>query len=99
MSDKLAIFDFDGTVADSYDLIYHSLCEYTNLHPDKIALKKMPTSQVVNHFNLSKIDLVKMIFKVRREFSQNISFLQTFCGLKESLLKLKISSIKLVLLT
>ena len=96
---KLIIFDFDGTIADSYDLIYKSLCEYSKLTPNKDEIRKLSTSKVTSLFNLSKFDLIRMIFKVRRDFKECIPYLSCFNGIKESLIKMKSNSNKLVLLT
>ena len=96
---KLVIFDFDGTIVDSYDLIYDVISEYTKIKPNKQELKMLPTKIGVKYFKLSKLDLMKVILKIIDKHNKNLPLLKSFNGIKESLMHLKNQSIQLVLLT
>lgn len=96
---KLLIFDFDGTIADSFDMIYDVISEYAKIKPNKAELRKVPTKIGVKHFRLSTFDLMKVIVKIIHEHNKNLPDLKCFAGIKDALVRLKEKSIQLVLLT
>ncbi|XHX80419.1 MAG: HAD hydrolase-like protein [Stenomitos frigidus ULC029] len=93
---KTIIFDFDGTIADSFDTVFaisnRLAAEFgypiTPLEDVK-ALKNLSSQEILRR---SKVPFVKLPFLLRRlrvELNQEIAGLQPIAGIKEALLDLK----------
>ena len=89
-ANKLFIMDFDGTVADSYRLSIESIAQYKKTKiEDRDGLRRLPTREVIRKFNLSVIDLIRMIFFVRREFHRQINEIKPASGIFEAMRAIK----------
>jgi len=106
MQDKILIFDFDGTVADTF---YHTLAitnrlssEYgfKKVEPHEVGLlKDMPVWKIISYLRIPMIKMPFIAARVRQELSKEISLVKPAAGLKEVLLKLKESDYRIGILT
>ena len=96
MSKKVIIFDFDGTLADTLDV----LISITNRLAGEFGYPPTTPQEVPNLRNLSSREIRKrsgvsifklpfLLKKVRDHLHQEIQDLHTFAGLKEALIHLK----------
>lgn len=92
-SKKLVIFDFDGTIADTFELI---ISLFNQLAPDfqvepltPSAIKKLrdrPVSMaLVDEFKLPKLKLPFMIHRFLKEFENQITTREPISGIEEAL--------------
>ena len=89
---KLFIIDFDGTVADSYRLSIECIAQYKKTKIDDLeGLRGSPTIDVIRKFDLSIIDLLRLIFFVRREFYRRIEEIKPSLGILDAMRSLKSS--------
>lgn len=87
---KNLIFDFDGTIVESDQLIYTNLVAHTkNTSFTWDQLRDLPSDQVVKILNISKLDLPKLIIKIRKDFKLKIKDQPIVSGMKEALLACK----------
>ncbi len=87
---KKLIFDFDGTLVASGPLIYASLVNYTaKSHLTWSQLRDLPSTEVVSALGISKLDLPKLILKVRTEFKSKLFEQPIISGIAEALRELK----------
>lgn len=87
---KHLIFDFDGTIVNSGPLVFSSLLEYT--HKTEYSwneLRDLPSNEVVAALGISKLDLPKMILKVRSDFKSKMKDQPLADGMKEAVSELK----------
>lgn len=106
MSVKLMIFDFDGTLVDSFETFLKIV--------ERLARQfayTVPTSEEIEHLkNLSsreiikglKVDLIKIPFLLRRvklEFNKEMSEVQLIPGIQDALMELKKQNIQLGIIT
>lgn len=85
----LLIFDFDGTIVDSAELVYQCLARYaknTSLSWDE--LRDLSSREVLIALNISKWSIPKVLLKGRKEFKKNMKTLPLVPGIKEALIKL-----------
>jgi len=86
------IFDFDGTICDSFEITLKITNEYlTRLGKKLIDAKKFREEgieEVLKDYKLNKLQILIYIFKGRRELSKYISKLMTFDNLPVVLRKL-----------
>ena len=105
MMAKAVIFDFDGTIADTFEdvvNIIHDASLETKHHPSKEKIRnyirnKSPMA-ILHEFKISKLELVSFVLKVRRKLKENIANIKPFPGIKDVVKKLK-QKYKLILLT
>ncbi|GAP21598.1 HAD hydrolase-like protein [Leptolinea tardivitalis] len=88
MKYKLAIFDFDGTLANSFPFILSildSLADQYHIQrvnaDDLRELRKLHTRQVIEHFNFPMWKLPIIGRNVNRQMSENIHEVQLFEGI------------------
>lgn len=90
------VFDFDGTLADSFTAI----CNLVNNHAEEYSYKKASDEEiqelrdysardVIKYYGIPKFKLISITVRLRKEFSSQIPQLQTFKGIKELLEQLK----------
>lgn len=84
------IFDFDGTIVNSGPLVYSCLSEYTN-NCDYTwnQLRELPSNEVVNALGISRMDLPKLILKIRAAFKNKISEQPIVEGIVKTMTQLK----------
>lgn len=103
---KVIIFDFDGTLADTF----HALVKITNRLADEFGYKpatpeEIPHLQNLNSWQiiqLSGISIFKLPFLVRRvraELRNDIQDVSLFSGIKETLIELKNLNHQLAIIT
>ncbi|WP_013324471.1 HAD-IA family hydrolase [Gloeothece verrucosa] len=92
---KVIIFDFDGTIADTYNAfveIVNDLSKefgYKPLTPEDLArLKKLSSREIVQQSEISLIQIPFLLKRVKTELSKIISDLSIFSGLKSCLIQL-----------
>jgi HAD superfamily hydrolase (TIGR01549 family) len=90
------IFDFDGTIADSFEVILRISNQlaiefgYPVAHPDEIeTLKNLSSREIVQRSGISRWKLPFLLRRLQRELNQDIGQLQLFPGMKETLLTLQ----------
>lgn len=87
---KLLIFDFDGTIANSYDLIIQGMEKYLGRKIDnKEELRQYPSREVVKKVGMSKLDLPGAIKLIRKEFKEQIPNVKPAHGIVETLTEIK----------
>jgi phosphoglycolate phosphatase len=106
MTGKIIIFDFDGTLADTYEAIVkiaNQLADEFGYKPvDKeelLQLKNLSSQEIVRQ---SKISLFKIPFLLRRvhlELGKDIAKFKPIKGIKETLSQLKAQGYYLVIVT
>ena len=106
MTQKVIIFDFDGTIADTVDAlvsIANSLAvefSFAPITPEEFLLLKNLTSREI--FKYSGIPLFKIPFllkKVKKELKNKIPELKPIQGIPEALLELKENGLRLGIIT
>ena len=71
MKKKNLVFDFDGTLCSSGDLVYRNLKKYSKKTLGSWeSLKDLSSKEVVRTLDLSKLDLLRLIFRIRKDFSK-----------------------------
>jgi HAD superfamily hydrolase (TIGR01549 family) len=90
---RCVIFDFDGTVADTYDLalhILHEIADARRTEPprDIESLRMMSAIEVIRKYRLSVLDLLFFEKKYEDEVYRHMFDVRPFAGLKAVLKKL-----------
>ena len=87
----MIIFDFDGTIADSFETVYAiatRLAEEFGYPPESRSiaqLKNLSSREIVKLVNLPRYQLPFMLRRLRRELNQQISTLEPIVGIPETL--------------
>lgn len=89
---KALIFDFDGTIANSfeqaiqilYEIQYKAGFNYTKKELTYI-LRNNTTKQLINKFKISKLKLLILIFMVRKKFKEHQNSLKPYVEIKTTL--------------
>jgi len=96
MTEKVILFDFDGTIADTYQaiaLITNQLSTefgYKALNQEELQLiKNLSSREIVKLSEISVFKLPFLIRRVRSELSKEIAELDSIPGINQVLLKLK----------
>ena len=106
MNDKIIVFDFDGTIADTY----HALFELANSLADEFGYKPIAQSDLLRLKNLSSWEIIKQaqipLFKIpflfkriQSELSKEISQIELFAGIETVLCQLKYRGYRLGIIT
>ncbi len=96
MSDKAIIFDFDGTIADTFC----TLVQIVNSLASEFGYPLLDEVEVLRLTNLSSHEIIKespvaihkipfFLRKIKKELNKNIANLKPFSGIKETLDRLK----------
>ena len=87
---KHLIFDFDGTIVESGPLIYSNFAEYTkNCELSWNELRDLPSNEVISALGVSKLDLPKLILRIRADFKSKLKEQPIVEGIKEAITNLK----------
>lgn len=93
---KVIIFDFDGTIADSFNAVLaitNRLAAefgYIPVPPEDVKrLRNLSSREIVREANVSVFKLPFLLRRLRKELNREIQFLQPIPGIKEALLLLK----------
>lgn len=106
MNAKVIIFDFDGTIADTFDAIVritNRLAVEFGYKPvseeDIVKLRNLTSRQIVNQSGISIFKLPFFLKKVKDELNNEIQTVKPVRGIKEVLIDLKNQGNKLVIIT
>lgn len=106
MNNKIIVFDFDGTIADTY----HALFELANELADEFGYKPIAQSDLLRLKNLSSWEIIKQaeipLFKIpflfkriQSELSKEINQIDLFAGMETVLCQLKYRGYRLGIIT
>jgi phosphoglycolate phosphatase len=99
------IFDFDGTIADSFSAVLDIASDIgadMGLQIDKSKVddyRKMSSLQVIRHFRIPLWKLPRLLKEGMREFKNRVPDIQTFTGLPQALAALQKRGDSLYMLT
>lgn len=101
---KLVIFDFDGTIADSFGVILDAFKKLVpnmqNLSDKEIEiLRNKPYKDIVDYFGISYFRVPSLIVKGRQMLRRSIDHVEPFPGIATSLAKLKKDGYKLCIIS
>ena len=101
---KAVIFDFDGTIADSFEIFLESLQEVLKrpkpLTPDEIAeLRGSSIREIINKLKVKKWQLPTLVIKGRRTVARKMGRVEVFSGMPDTISKLNQSNYKLFILS
>lgn len=90
---KLAVFDFDGTIADSFGVIKAAFEELVPqdrkiTQQDVEYLRNKPYRDILNHFNISIVKVPGLVIKGRKMLNKSIETVKPFPGMAEALREL-----------
>ena len=96
MTQKVLIFDFDGTIADTRDI----LLAITNKIADEYGIDRVTPEEMIRLSHLSSKEIIKQsripaykipffLKRIKKELNQEIKNLQPFLGIRETLKSLK----------
>ncbi len=100
------IFDFDGTLVDSFKAVilkFNFLAKefgFTKVDEDGIeALKNLNSKELIHHFRIPLYKIPEVLLKIRKEIKSEMHFLKVFQGLPEVLQTLSQRGLALGVLT
>ena len=103
---KVIIFDFDGTIADTYDAIVeitNGLSSEFGYQPveasELVQLKNMSSQEIIKQSKLSIFKIPFLLKRVKEDLTQKISQLKPILGIQSSLLELKQQGYRLGIIT
>ncbi|OKH16551.1 carotenoid oxygenase [Fischerella major NIES-592] len=106
MTQKVVIFDFDGTIADTVDAlvsIANRLAKefgYVQITPEELALLRNLTSrEIINYSGISVFKIPFLVKKIKGELKSKIPELKPITGMKEALINLKNAGHRLGIIT
>ncbi|GGI76327.1 HAD-IA family hydrolase [Legionella impletisoli] len=79
------LFDFDGTLADSGDIVFKALCASARNQLTLDELRNLPSDQVIPSLGISLLKLPFLILEIRSEIRRNINSLPLAPDMKETL--------------
>lgn len=100
---KTIIFDFDGTLADSFELVLDIAAELTGIprFPEKeiARLRHMPLTKAVKELHIPMFRLPRLVIKGRQRMSERIDEINLFPGVPEMLKSLHESGYHLLVMS
>ncbi|OUL30781.1 carotenoid oxygenase [Nostoc sp. T09] len=106
MTQKVIIFDFDGTIADTVHAlvsIANRLAlefDYVQITPQELALLRNLTSrEIIKYSGISVLKIPFLLKKVKSELKNKIHEFKPIPGMKEALIELKAHGYKLGIIT
>ncbi len=106
MKNHVLIFDFDGTIADTFQFIL-DLSEqlakdfhFKKIKPQEIdQLKNNTLTQTIQHLNIPILKIPLILARTRKEIHKNITQIEPIKGLADVLLQIKNLDIKMGILS
>lgn len=106
MTEKVIIFDFDGTIADTLDTVVNisnrlaANFGYKQTSQEEIAyLKNLNSREIIKQSGISIFKVPFLIRKVKAELNKEIKNLKPIPGIKEALTQIKNKNHQLLILT
>lgn len=106
MTQKVIIFDFDGTIADTVDAlvsIANSLAEkfsYIPITQEELALlRNLNSREIIKYSGISVLKIPFLVKKVKSELKSKIKELKPILGIKEALVLLNNKGYRLGIIT
>jgi phosphoglycolate phosphatase len=100
------IFDFDGTIADTFDLaleIYNMIAPEYNSRPagpeDHELLRVKKPQELLKIYGVSRLKLLSLLLRVRKELNSRIHEIKLVDGMEASLREIRNSGYKMGILT
>lgn len=92
----IVIFDFDGTIANTFDILYqviNQLAPHYGLDPfspnQANASRNLSTLEIFEHLHISRLKIPLLSIRVRRRLTQLIPQATVYPGIKSVILNLK----------
>jgi phosphoglycolate phosphatase len=106
MTQKVIIFDFDGTIADTVDALVSIANRlaldfgYVPITPDELALlRNLTAREIIKHSGISLLKIPFLVKKVKGELKNKIRELQPIAGVQEALIELNSQGYRLGIIT
>ncbi|BAY63964.1 phosphoglycolate phosphatase [Calothrix brevissima NIES-22] len=106
MTQKVIIFDFDGTIADTLDALVGIANRlalefgYVQISPQELALLRNLTSrEIIKYSGISVLKIPFLVKKVKSELKNKIHEFKPISGIQEALIELKQHGYKLGIIT
>jgi phosphoglycolate phosphatase len=106
MTEKVIIFDFDGTIADTLDTVVNisnrlaANFGYKQTSQEEIAyLQNLNSREIIKQSGISIFKVPFLIRKVKAELNKEIKNLKPIPGMKEALIQIKNQNHQLLILT
>ncbi|UKO95873.1 HAD-IA family hydrolase [Nostoc sp. UHCC 0870] len=106
MTQKVIIFDFDGTIADTVDALVSIANRlavefgYIQITPEQFTLlRNFSSREIIKYSGISLFKIPFLVKKVKAELKNKIQGLKPIPGMKESLLELKNHGYQLGIIT
>lgn len=103
---KTFIFDFDGTIVDTFDStinILHSISKYTTHNITKEFIKKeirtKHIKEIINDFNINSVQMLLIMWKIRSELKKEREDINSITSMKQVLIELHKKGYHLILVT
>ncbi|MEC8220619.1 MAG: HAD hydrolase-like protein [Nanoarchaeota archaeon] len=103
---KTFIFDFDGTIVDTFDStinILHSISKYTSHNITKEFIKKeirtKHIKEIINDFNINSVQMLLIMWKIRSELKKEREDINSITSMKQVLIELHKKGYHLILVT
>lgn len=106
MTQKVIIFDFDGTIADTVDALVSIANRlalqfgYVPITPYELALlRNLTAREIIKHSGVSLLKIPFLVKRVKAELKNKIRELQPITGIQEALIELNNHGYKLGIIT
>lgn len=106
MTQKVIIFDFDGTIADTVDALVSIANRlavefgYIQITPDELKiLRNFNSREIIKYSGISLFKIPFLVKKIKSELKAKIPELKPIPGIKEVLIKLKDDNYRLGIIT
>ncbi len=103
---KTFIFDFDGTIVDTFDstiTILHSISKYTSHNISKEYIKKeirtKHIKEIIKDFNINSAQMLLIMWRIRSELKKEREDINSITSMKEVLNELHKKGYNLILVT
>lgn len=97
---KNFVFDFDGTIVDSGEMIYKNLRETLSIPiPPFHELRKLPAHKLISSLKFGKLEIPKLVFQVRSNYKQFLPTLPLIENMSETLISMHRQGARLFLCT
>lgn len=106
LNPKLILFDFDGTIADSFDInmetsykLLKNINQELSLEKVKYTIRNTPIKSILKKFKINKFKLFLFLFLVKRKLKKVIFKVKPFNNVEETLIELKNKNYQLAILS